>query len=97
MQRTLMAMLSLMLIVIACNNEPEKFNGLDLTMSNLYRSSDAESRSISPENLTGEKGKGGMATEGEGEVKFFIDGDTDFPTICGTGEEDYFCGLLVPA
>ncbi len=29
---------------------------------------------------------------GEGEVKFFIDGDKDFPTICGTGEEDYFCG-----
>ncbi|MBN1271103.1 MAG: DUF2961 domain-containing protein [Candidatus Aminicenantes bacterium] len=29
---------------------------------------------------------------GEGEIKFFIDGDTDFPTICGTGTEDYFCG-----
>ena len=29
---------------------------------------------------------------GEGEVKFFIDGDGKFPTICGTGEEDYFCG-----
>jgi Protein of unknown function (DUF2961) len=29
---------------------------------------------------------------GEGEVKFFIDGDKDFPTICGTGTEDYFCG-----
>lgn len=29
---------------------------------------------------------------GEGEVKFFIDGDTDFPTISGTGEEDYFLG-----
>ncbi len=29
---------------------------------------------------------------GEGEIKFFIDGDTTFPTICGTGEEDYFCG-----
>ena len=29
---------------------------------------------------------------GEGEIKFFIDGDTEFPTICGTGEEDYFCG-----
>lgn len=26
---------------------------------------------------------------GEGEVKFFIDGDTDNPTICGTGAEDY--------
>ena len=29
---------------------------------------------------------------GEGEVKFFIDGDGEFPTICGTGTEDYFCG-----
>ena len=29
---------------------------------------------------------------GEGEIKFFIDGDEQFPTICGTGEEDYFCG-----
>jgi hypothetical protein len=29
---------------------------------------------------------------GEGEIKFFIDGDTKFPTICGTGTEDYFCG-----
>ncbi len=29
---------------------------------------------------------------GEGEVKFYIDGDRDFPTICGTGEEDYFNG-----
>jgi hypothetical protein len=27
---------------------------------------------------------------GEGEVKFFIDGDTEFPTIAGTGTEDYF-------
>jgi hypothetical protein len=27
---------------------------------------------------------------GEGEVKFFIDGDREFPTICGTGTEDYF-------
>jgi hypothetical protein len=29
---------------------------------------------------------------GEGEVKFYIDGDTKFPTICGTGTEDYFNG-----
>ncbi len=29
---------------------------------------------------------------GEGEVKFFLDGDGEFPTICGTGTEDYFCG-----
>ncbi len=29
---------------------------------------------------------------GEGEIKFYIDGDNQFPTICGTGTEDYFCG-----
>jgi len=29
---------------------------------------------------------------GEGEVKFYLDGDKDFPTINGTGEEDYFGG-----
>jgi len=29
---------------------------------------------------------------GEGEIKFYIDGDDDFPTICGTGTEDYFGG-----
>ncbi|MCE5270439.1 DUF2961 domain-containing protein [bacterium] len=29
---------------------------------------------------------------GEGEIKFFLDGDSQFPTICGTGTEDYFCG-----
>ncbi len=29
---------------------------------------------------------------GEGEIKVYMDGDTDFPTICGTGTEDYFCG-----
>jgi hypothetical protein len=29
---------------------------------------------------------------GEGEIKFFLDGDGEFPTICGTGTEDYFLG-----
>ncbi|MDP4285300.1 MAG: DUF2961 domain-containing protein [Bacteroidota bacterium] len=29
---------------------------------------------------------------GEGEIKFYMDGDTQYPTICGTGTEDYFCG-----
>ena len=29
---------------------------------------------------------------GEGEIKYYIDGDTEWPTICGTGTEDYFCG-----
>lgn len=29
---------------------------------------------------------------GEGEIKFYLDGDNEYPTICGTGTEDYFCG-----
>ncbi len=29
---------------------------------------------------------------GEGEVKFYLDGDDVWPTICGTGTEDYFGG-----
>ena len=38
-----------------------KFSGLEMNMGNLYRMSDAKTRSVSPENFTGEKGKGGMA------------------------------------
>ncbi|HEU5088492.1 MAG TPA: glycoside hydrolase family 172 protein, partial [Roseiflexaceae bacterium] len=40
------------------------FNGLGLNLGNLSRLSDAQTRSISPENFTGEKGAGGMAIEG---------------------------------
>ena len=29
---------------------------------------------------------------GEGEMKFYLDGDDEYPTICGTGLEDYFLG-----
>jgi len=42
------------------------YNGLDSNLGNLSRLSAAVTRSISPENFTGEKGKGGMATEGTG-------------------------------
>jgi hypothetical protein len=43
------------------------FDGLNLDLGNLARVSDAQSRSISPENFTGEKGKAGMAVHGTGE------------------------------
>ena len=29
---------------------------------------------------------------GEGEIKFYLDGDGEYPTLCGTGTEDYFGG-----
>ena len=45
----------------------EKYNGMNASLSNIYLLSDARSRSISPENFTGEKGKGGMAVQGTGE------------------------------
>lgn len=52
---------------LVCPSVPAaSFNGMDLNLGNLYRLSDAQTRSISPENFTGEKGKAGMATEGTG-------------------------------
>jgi hypothetical protein len=45
---------------------PRPFNGITTGVGDLYRLSNAQTRSISPENFTGEKGRGGMATEGTG-------------------------------
>jgi len=45
----------------------QKHDGINNNLGNLYRLSDAKSRSISPENFTGEKGKGAMAVKGTGE------------------------------
>jgi hypothetical protein len=64
-----MKIIGLLLIAICSAyglNAQQKFNGIDVNMGNLYRLSDAKSRSISPENFNGEKGKGGMATTGTG-------------------------------
>jgi hypothetical protein len=46
----------------------DSFNGLGISLGNLSRLSSALTRSISAENPTGEKGRGGMATSGNGEV-----------------------------
>lgn len=50
-------------VFVTCLVEAQQtpFNGLEMNMGNLHRLSDAQTRSISPENFTGEKGKGGMA------------------------------------
>src|SRR5690554_1699299 len=55
---------SLLLFLLATycfTSAQEKFDGLNMNMRNLSRLSDAQTRSISPENFTGAKGKGGMA------------------------------------
>jgi len=61
--------LILILILAALQVTAQPFNGLHTHMGNLYRLSDAVSRSISPENITGEKGKGGMTPLAEGSAR----------------------------
>jgi len=65
MKKRLPGFLLIGLVAFSANAQ-QKFNGLDVNLSNLYRTSDAKTRSISPENFNGEKGKGGMATTGTG-------------------------------
>jgi len=45
-------------------NAQSGYDGLNNTLGNLSRLSDAKSFSVTPENLTGDKGKGSMVAEG---------------------------------
>lgn len=58
--------LAIAAVVIQDAGAQEKFNGLSMGLGTLSRLSHAKTRSISPENFTGEKGKAGMATTGTG-------------------------------
>ena len=60
MNRTIPLIGLFLIVAVNCMSQT-KFNGLEMNMGNIYRLSDAKTRSISPENFTGEKGKGGMA------------------------------------
>jgi hypothetical protein len=66
--KTTVSLLSLVLLGLAtlasAQPAPAPFNGLGMSLGNLSRLSPAKTRSISPENFTGEKGKGGMSTDG---------------------------------
>jgi hypothetical protein len=64
--RKIMGLMMMLGLVFVCFAQQSGFNGLLNGVGDLYRLSHAKSRSISPENFTGEKGKGGMATEGTG-------------------------------
>lgn len=61
MRQSLSVLLTLILGCTLQAQNSTSFNGLNMNMGNLSRLSDAKSRSISPENFTGEKGKGAMA------------------------------------
>lgn len=60
MKKNVLVFLLFMAFGVA-HSQNKKFNGLDMSLGSLSRLSDAKTRSISPENFTGEKGKGGMA------------------------------------
>ena len=61
MKKLLYVLSAFLFTSVISHAQSEKFNGLNMNMGNLFRLSDAKTRSISPENFTGEKGKGGMA------------------------------------
>ncbi|TDW95975.1 glycoside hydrolase family 172 protein [Dinghuibacter silviterrae] len=58
--------LTIVLLLAVITASAQTFNGVDVNLGNLYRTAPAQSRSISPENFTGEKGEGGKATKGTG-------------------------------
>jgi hypothetical protein len=53
---------ALSISIASSAQKPSSFNAAEVNLGNLYRLSNAKTRSISPENPTGEPGKGGMAT-----------------------------------
>lgn len=66
MKKLMLLLLVSMTIMFPVSAQRSGFDGVAVDLSNLHRLSDAKTRSISPENFTGEKGKGGMATLDEG-------------------------------
>jgi hypothetical protein len=51
-------------LLLEAQEQKSNYSGLNLGMGNLSRLSRAKTRSLSPENFTGEKGKGGMSIDG---------------------------------
>jgi len=64
MRLELSLIMSLLIMSMSGFSQEKLNNGIGSSLENLYRLSDARSFSISPENLTGKKGSGGMETNG---------------------------------
>lgn len=61
MKTKILTLLAMIICTLSFGQREPAFNGLDMNLGNLSRLSDAKTRSISPENFSGAKGKGGMA------------------------------------
>jgi hypothetical protein len=66
MKRIFFTLLAILISFYSYSQDRGKYDGLNNNMGNLFRLSNAKTRSISPENFTGEPGKGAMATLEEG-------------------------------
>ncbi len=60
----ILILLAAVSLVVSAQEKPKGFDGLGMGLSSLSRLSKAVTRSISPENFTGEKGKAGMSIDG---------------------------------
>src|SRR6476619_7127406 len=69
MKYLLIIVIVLLTEITVHSQKPEQFDGVNVNLGNLYRLSDAKTRSIGPENRTGEAGKGGMATLENGSAR----------------------------
>lgn len=69
-------------------SNPVKLNDTHIIIDNIK----GEGHYVGTALSIGLNGAGGWW--GEGEVKFYLDTDKEFPTICGTGLEDYFLGAF---
>jgi hypothetical protein len=69
MKKIFSTLLSCCVLTIGFAQKAGSFNGVDMNLGNIFRLSDAKTRSIGPENLTGEPGKGGMATLENGSAR----------------------------
>ncbi|RYY13480.1 MAG: hypothetical protein EOO04_31805, partial [Chitinophagaceae bacterium] len=69
MKNKLFLILSVLATLQLTAQKSGSFNGLEMNMGNIFRLSDAKTRSISPESFTGEPGKGGMTTLEQGNAR----------------------------
>src|SRR5918993_5248198 len=69
MKTKLLFMFSMLATLEIFAQKTGAFNGLEMNLGNIFRLSDAKTRSISPESLTGEPGKGGMTPLEQGNAR----------------------------
>ncbi len=66
MKNFILLLLVVSYVLAGCQSENDNDDTMVPHFGNLYTITDGKTRSVSPENFTGEKGRAGMATLEEG-------------------------------